>query len=147
MSAVPKFTWSDAWLLHSVAVAGGDKDGATLAGIIRIGDAINHAIFTAAELRRGFGKLTAAGYLSEVDGRFRLSGGARVVWTKAVKFQALDRQRREIDAFLKPDPYPAGDPGAEDPAWPYPLTDSRIAEAETDYRRHLSKGIKEKGCK
>jgi len=32
--------------------------------------------------------------------------------------------------FLKAEPYPAGNPSAEDPAWPYPLSDTRIAEGE-----------------
>jgi hypothetical protein len=58
--------WSDAWLLHAVMLAQGDKACATLEEIIGAGDFINHAIFTCDELAGGFRRLEQAGFL-EID--------------------------------------------------------------------------------
>ena len=52
------FTWSDAWVLASVAVGGGLK-GCELNDVIAAGDLINRAIFNADELRSGLVKLMA----------------------------------------------------------------------------------------
>lgn len=58
------YNWSDAWLLLSIIHA--SKQGvATLDKIIAAGDAINHAIFTPAELESGFARLTSGGYIEE----------------------------------------------------------------------------------
>lgn len=135
---LPKFTWSDVWLLHAVAVAGGDASGASLTDVIGVGDAINHALFTSAELRRGFAKLSAAGFVSERGARFFIEGEAADAWQRAFQHQRLGKQRKELETFLGAAPYPAGDPGFEDPEWPYPsLTDARIHAAEAEYRKRV----------
>src|SRR6266852_3116975 len=54
------FTWTDAWVLASVAVAGGLKGG-ELKDVIAAGDLINRAVFTGDELRSGLSKLVNAG--------------------------------------------------------------------------------------
>ena len=138
----PEFTWSDAWLLHAVAVAGGTGSGASLTDIIGSGDGINHALFTAEELRRGFGKLTAAGYVAERGALFFLEGPAIDTWRHASEHRSLIKQREVLERFLDAAPYPAGHPGFEDPAWPYPsLTDARIHAAEREYQeRHKHHG-------
>lgn len=134
--AGPQFTWSDAWLLHAVAVVGSGTSGAALTDIIASGDAINHALFTTPELRRGFGKLTAAGLIAERDGLFFLEGRALDVWQRAGAHRSLVKQREVLETFLEAAPYPAGHPGFEDPAWPYPsLTDERIRAAEDEYQK------------
>ena len=135
---MPKFTWSDAWLLHAVAIAGGDASGATLTDIIGAGDGINHALFTTAELRRGFAKLSAGGFISERGALFFLEGEAATAWQRARQYRLLDKQRKELATLLNAAPYPAGAPGFEDPDWPYPsLTDARIHAAEAEYRQRV----------
>jgi len=138
MSATPRFTWSDAWLLHAVAAAGGAAEGASLVDILCVGDAMNHAAFTTAELRRGFAKLTAAGLVTESDERFRLAGEASEAWKRAESLESVVSQRKELERLLTPDPYPAGAPGFEDPDWPYPLlSEARIANAEAQYQQRM----------
>jgi hypothetical protein len=134
----PQYTWSDAWLLYSIAAAGGDESGAKLTDIVSVGDAINHAIFTSAELRRGFGKLTAAKLVAERRKLFFLKGEAVTAWRRAIKHRSAHKVLEVIEDFLGAAPYPAGDPAFEDPNWPYPsLTDARIKAAEAEYRRRV----------
>ena len=60
------YHWSDAWLLLAIVYAcrGGD---ANLSRVIAAGDALNHAIFTPAEVESGLARLVAGGYI-EVEG-------------------------------------------------------------------------------
>ena len=73
----PQFTWSDAWLLLSVALAA-ERGRATLKDVIAAGDAVNHAIFTLAELRRGFAKFIAAGHVTACQDGFDVSARSSV---------------------------------------------------------------------
>jgi len=140
------FTWSDVWLLHSVAAAGGDGSGANLADILAIGDMMNHALFTGAELRRGLGKLSAAGFVAQRGTLFFVEAEAAAAWRRARGYRSIEKQRKELEALLKPAQYPAGEPGFEDPAWPYPsMTDARISAAEAEYRKRLSSSRQRKG--
>ena len=75
------FRWSDAWLLHAVAVA--DRgDGADLADVIAAGDGINHALFTDGELHNGVRRLMDAGLLERREHRLVLAGPAADVWQR-----------------------------------------------------------------
>src|SRR4051812_33500997 len=65
MTSIP-YACSDPWLLLSILVAGA-ADGATLDGIISVGDAINHAVFTFHEIDGGLARLVAGG-LVRIDG-------------------------------------------------------------------------------
>jgi hypothetical protein len=71
-----KFFWSDAWLIVSIAITD-NGNGATLSSILSAGDYINHAIFSGSELRGGFAKLKLAGYVSEIDGKYYITGEAK----------------------------------------------------------------------
>jgi len=70
------FTWTDAWVLASVAVAGGLKGG-ELKDVIAAGDLINRATFTGDELRSGLSKLAGAGYVDHGGGFYVIAGDAR----------------------------------------------------------------------
>ena len=135
MSREPRFTWSDAWLLHAVAAGGGDGAGATLTDIVANGDLINHALFTPAELRRGFGRLTGVGHVRVDAGRFYLDGAAVDTWRSASRCYSMDQVRKQLQEFLNAEPWPAGDVNSEDPDWPYDLPIEEIVAAEKEYRR------------
>ena len=57
--------------------AGGLTDGAELADVIGLGDGIRDALFTAEELRGGFARLVAAGFVRAEAGRYFVVGEAR----------------------------------------------------------------------
>src|SRR5260370_6896844 len=70
------FTWTDAWVLASVAVAGGLKGG-ELKDVIAAGELINRAIFTGDELRSGLSKLVNAGYVDHGGGFYLIPAHPR----------------------------------------------------------------------
>jgi hypothetical protein len=72
--ANPAYRWSDAWLLLAIAIASQEAP-ASLEAVIAIGDGIQHAIFTHAELDGGLARLLA-GALIEGDAN-RLTTTAR----------------------------------------------------------------------
>jgi len=64
-----QYQGADAWLLLAIVYA--NKSGeANLEGIIEVGDGINHAIFTAEELKGGISRLTSGGLIKEKNGIF-----------------------------------------------------------------------------
>ena len=107
---------------------------ATLKDVIGCGDAINHGIFTPAELRHGFAKLIASGHVTRGE-FFDVSPQIRdIVVAAGEKRIALGTLQKRFEAFLEATPYPAGDPQAEDPEWSFStLTDSMIDEAVHAY--------------
>ena len=130
-----RFTSSDAWLLLSIAWASRDR-GASLKDIIAAGDAINHAIFGPQELRRGFAKLIAAGYVARKRGRYFVRGAAAEFYRSTIvrsrsTYDTLD----ELKDFLGVTPGSSDDgPGHEDPRWPFPkLSDGAVKEAWAEY--------------
>ncbi len=64
-----RYQWSDAWLLYSIVLAGGGKP-AELHKIFWVADWMNRAIFTEEQLEGGLSRLSKAGWLKEVNGRF-----------------------------------------------------------------------------
>jgi hypothetical protein len=130
----PAFRRSDSWLLHAIALAQG-RAGAELSGIIAAGDFLNHAVFTAAEIRRGLGRLTAAGHVAVRGLKYSLKGKAAAFWKvrrgKSVRVQTA---WREWDRFLDVPPVDSRD----DPDRPYPaVSDRRIRRAIAEYlERH-----------
>jgi hypothetical protein len=138
MRSVITYTWSDAWLLLSIIHAASGSGGASLTDIFAMGDAINKAIFTPQELRRGLAKLTSAGYVSEEGGRFFVTEKARRVSEGLPGTHVLE-QLTDLEKVLGAAPYPAGDPNQEDPEWPYPqLTDETIEAAQQQYRMEFA---------
>ena len=142
MVTTPKFTWSDAWLLFAVALAA-TSGKVTLKDVIACGDGIQHAIFTPAELRRGFAKLIARGHITHHGENFDVSPEVREILALTGQRRiAMLTLQKQFETFLSAAPYPAGDPQAEDPEWPFPqLTDAMVDRAvkayHQDFRRHL----------
>ena len=139
---IPRFTWSDAWLLFAVSLAA-TSGTVTLKDVIACGDGIQHAIFTPAELRRGFAKLIACGHIRHRGETFEVSAGVREILASTRQRRiAMRTLQKRFETFLAAAPYPAGDPQAEDPDWPFPrLTDAMVDRAvkayHQDFRRHL----------
>jgi len=133
----PQFTWSDAWLLFAVALAA-TRGKVTLKDVIACGDAIEHAIFTPAELRRGFAKLIASGHVTRSE-YFDVSPEVRDIIARTEKKRmAMSTLQRHFEAFLAAAPYPAGDPRVEDPEWPFPeLTDAVVDQAVQVYQEEF----------
>jgi hypothetical protein len=70
------FTWANAWLFQSIASAASQRE-ASLREIVSIGDALNHAIFTNAELDGGLARLFAADLIEVRDRGLLLSDRGR----------------------------------------------------------------------
>jgi hypothetical protein len=128
MVTTPKFTWSDAWLLFAVALAA-TSGKVTLKDVIACGDGIQHAIFTPAELRRGFAKLIARA-TSHITARTLTS------LQRCAKFSrwlaAADRDAHAAEAIRDVSvgrAISSRQSSAEDPEWPFPqITDAWSVE-------------------
>lgn len=130
----PGFTWSDAWLLFSIAPGDGGG-GASLASLIRAGDRVNHAIFTTQELRRGLAKLFHAGYLTKIDNQYTLAGKAKTFWftQREQRKPTMDRLK-VFEAFLEVDHQLSLGSTIEDPDWHFPgITDETVHLAYLEY--------------
>jgi len=140
----PQFTWSDAWLLLSIALTAGQHP-ASLKDVIACGDGVNHAIFTPAELRRGLAKLTAQGHVTVRGGNFEVSPDVlRVVASEKERGAGRGDLQKRMERFLDAAPYPAGHPHADDPDWPFPqLTDSMISAAVREYHKEFWRRLEE----
>lgn len=77
----PKFLWADAWFLTALAGCGGR---ASVARVIGLADAIQHAVMTREELNGAVGRLERAGYV-----RWDAAGG-----------MALTDEGRELAAVV-----------------------------------------------
>lgn len=131
------FDPSDAWLLQSVLYAGGLTEGAELRDIIGLGDGIRDALFTTEELRGGFARLKAAGFLRGEGGRYFVVGEARGLAKK--EGLSLAEHQEEIAAFLAASNYRGSDPDEPDPE----LSDDRIREAIAAYLAPFREGAGE----
>jgi hypothetical protein len=123
--------FSDAWLLFSIALAGGDG-GASLSRILAAGDYVNHAIFNGDELRGGLSRLTARGWVTYNGGLFYLAGEARVLSDSLRASRgSVSRVLKEFEKLVRT----AGDVSrmAGDYAW---LTDNLLHQAYLEYTRN-----------
>jgi hypothetical protein len=130
-----KFTWSDAWLLYSIGLAVHGGKG-TLKDVIVAGDAVNRAVFTPQELRRGIAKLTASGLAGEHDEAFSLTERGEELMVRAGKAgESLWDQLKEIARLLDAVPYEEWhQPNYEDAEWSYPgISDEAVKEALAQY--------------
>lgn len=93
-----EYQWTDVWLLVSIILSGGEK-GANVDDIDKMGDAINHAGFTANELESGFARLTAGGLITERQKIFSPTEKAMELYRKAS--EAGDRNRAMLEQFAK----------------------------------------------
>ena len=128
------FDPADAWLLQAVLYAGGLTDGAELRDVIGLGDGIRDALFTAEELRGGFARLAAAGFVRAEAGRYFVVGEARGLAKK--EGLSLAAHSEEIAAFLADSNYRGIDSEERDPA----LTDEKIRQAVEAYLAPLREG-------
>jgi hypothetical protein len=121
------FDPADGWLLQAVLYAGGLTDGAELRDVIGLGDGIRDALFTPDELRGGFSRLVAAGFVRAEEGRYFVVGEARALAKK--EGVSLGDHQLEIAAFLAVSNYRGSDPEEADPD----LTDEKIRAATQAY--------------
>jgi len=131
----PQFTWSDVWLLTSIAWTDQSR-GANLTDLIAVGDYINHAIFSAVELRRGLAKLSYSGYILERESRFFLHGPAQEL-SEAHQGKpppSLSKLTKAFYKLLDVEPPPAGQAVTDDYDWQYPgITDDAVEKAYQEY--------------
>ncbi len=137
--AKPGYRWSDSWLLLAVLWAA--RDGAaSLSAIIGAGDAINHALFTPAELNGGLARLIDGGLVVEDQGCFRPTESV----CRTYETWACRDTRQQSEAV-------AAFPGAEDdlsvesagaPPWAPTrevVSSQEIGEAERQYFARVRK--------
>jgi hypothetical protein len=138
------FTSSDVWVLLSIALAETESP-VRLKDLFFAGDAINKAIFSPQELRRGIAKLTQAGYARDEAGTYSLTPRGRELVDRAratsgVWLRMWDYLDKELSATRGPEDAPA----YEDSLFPYPqLSDAMAAEAEREYREEFAKQLTE----
>jgi|SRR6185369_7278828 len=115
MTSIP-YAWSDSWLLLSVLLAA-STEGATLDGIISVGDAINHAIFTFHEIDGGLARLLAGG-LVRIDGKHVFPTDAATRIYQQVRRGSMLSQMEALGKKIgAPPASTAHDPNRADPAW------------------------------
>ena len=131
------FTWSDAWVLASVAVGGGLK-GCELNDVIAAGDLINRAIFNADELRSGLVKLMNARFVEHAGGFYVLSGDARAAVEELIADGASNFSVMQFfEDFLAVDPYAEPEHLPEEECPLEHLTDRDIEAATAVYRSYF----------
>ena len=135
------FTSSDVWVLLSIALSETNASPVRLKDVFFAGDAINKAIFSPQELRRGIAKLTQAGYVRDEVGAYSLTPHGRELVERArahssVWLRIWDWLDKELSATRGAEDQPA----YEDSRFPYPqLTNALVAEAEREYRKEFAK--------
>jgi len=103
-----QFTWADAWILQSIIYRGGDAGGATLEGIIEVGDAINHAVFNYGELDDGLSRLIEAGHVIHEHDRFLVSPAVVTAYEKISRRGGSPvTQMERLQKFLGAKPWDA----------------------------------------
>jgi hypothetical protein len=134
------FTSSDVWLLVSIALAE-DEPPARLPDILFAGDGINKAVFTPQELRRGFSKLTQAGYVNDAEGTYRLTEQGRALVTDARdQGGSWWTIRRRIEKRLTAATGAEDAPRFEDARFPYPsVTDEAVSKAVKQYHAKFAR--------
>ena len=136
---VTAFTWSDSWVLASVAVGGGLK-GCQLKDIIAAGDLINRAVISPAELRAALGKLIHKGYVRR-GGRdfFVIAGEVRFAVEELIKQRAASFSVMQFfEEFLEVDAYQPQEEGAGIDHSLWDLSDAQVEEATVAYREELA---------
>jgi hypothetical protein len=90
---------SDAWVLLAIIYA--HRSGpATLDKIIGAGDAINHAIFLPNELEGGLARLTANGYVTQLDETFAPTDKALSYAGSSRRGRAMLKELKDVQRML-----------------------------------------------
>lgn len=99
------FVWSDVWLFLAIALGNSDG-GSSLKSIIANGDALNHAIFTDAELESGLCRLTTSELIVERNGLFFLTPKAVSIFESVQNKSKTMRQLWDhANEEFQPTPY------------------------------------------
>jgi hypothetical protein len=135
------FLWSDGWLLQAIALAAKDE-AATLAAVIGAADAIQHAIPTSVELHGGLHRLTMAGYVEEVTGRFRLGRLMPPEVAQTMRRAPLDEGSKIAALYLRAEPWRPERPSeGQGGRAEYPgLSSESIRAAYEEYHRSMGEG-------
>jgi len=133
------YLWSDAWLLQAIAVASGQKP-ALLSEILGAADAVNHAMPTDDELHGALVRLTAGGFVEEIDEQFQLTARVPSTVANALVQSSWAAGRHAASVFLDAEQW-TPDRNTRDPrnrVMYAGLTAERILEAEGEYRRRVA---------
>jgi hypothetical protein len=138
------FTSSDVWLLLSIALAE-SASPVRLSDVLFAGDAINKAVFTPQELRRGLSKLTQAGYVNDAGGIYSLTENGRALVADAgIDHSGWQVVRRAIEKRLSVTSGAEDGPRFEDARFPYPdVTDEAVADAVKQYHVKFARRLAE----
>ena len=85
------FRWSDAWLFLAIGYSN-EKGESSLARVIGVADAIQHAVLTWEEVDGGLFRLGKAGYVTVRDGKAGLTQQGRTIFDGLQTKEVLDRQ-------------------------------------------------------
>ena len=132
------YLWSDAWLLQAIALAARERR-ATLAQVIASADAVNHALPTSDELHGGLSRLTAGGFVHEIEDRFDLTNLVPAEIRSIILESGWQEGRQAAAELLGAEEWTPRK-NVRDPRNQvvYPgLTIGRIRAAEREYRRQL----------
>jgi hypothetical protein len=134
------YLWSDAWLLQAIAIASQNAP-ATLAQVLAAADGVNHALPTDEELHGGFSRLTAGGFVTEIDGCFTMTAAVPSHVTARMLEGGWNRGRQAASEFLNAEPWSAltkgGDP--RNAVVYRGLTPERILAADQEYRETITR--------
>lgn len=134
------FRWSDAWLLLAIGYSNEDGES-SLARVIGVADAIQHAVLTWEEVDGGLFRLGKAGYLMVRDGKVGLTQEGRTIFEGLQKKTVLDRQDELALAIGAPD-WTAHDPtGARDPHQPQIICREEFQAAVSQYTKHPARTL------
>jgi hypothetical protein len=132
------YLWSDAWLLQAIALAARERR-ATLAEVIASADAVNHALPTSDELHGGLSRLTAGGFVHEIEDRFDLTNLVPAEIRSRIVESGWQESRQTATELLGAEEWTSLN-NVRDPRnqIEYPgLTIDRLRAAEREYRRQV----------
>lgn len=138
------FRSSDPWLLQSIILSA--KDGkSSLKDILAMGDALNKAMFTDAELKGGFARLIAAKYITDSDKYFVPSDEVVAAFDKIQKkHKTVSTQWDALSTLLGAEKWdPSYDCGWIDPVYNHPISNEELVQAEKAYRKEFDKKLRE----
>ena len=129
------FTRSDIWLFLSIGLADPPAD---LANVLLRGDALNKAMMSPQEVRRGLSKLSQAGLAIDSAGIYSLTEkGLELIDNAGARRQGFLAAQSDLAKHLCVIHGPNDDPRFDDPRFPYPqLSDEILQGAYREaYRR------------
>jgi hypothetical protein len=134
------FRWSDAWLLLAIGYSN-EKGESSLARVIGVADAIQHAVLTWEEVDGGLFRLGKAGYVTVLDGKVGLTQQGRTIFEGLQEKAVLDRQDELALAIGAPS-WTAHDPvGARDPDQPQIIGREEFQAAVSQYTKHPARTL------